>query len=90
MALVGLTAGVVFGPNFGNGGGSDVGRNFFKSDFNVGGGRSGSQEILLDGAPDETVDINRAVIDPPVDSAQEFNVQANSFDAQFGGHLGVS
>lgn len=84
MALVGLTAGVVFGPNFGNGGGSDVGRNFFKSDFNVGGGRSGSQEILLDGAPDETVDINRGVIDPPVDSVQEFNVQANSFDAQFG------
>ncbi|HEX4750677.1 MAG TPA: TonB-dependent receptor [Bryobacteraceae bacterium] len=86
LALVGLTAGVVFGPNFGNGGGnaSDVGRNFFKSDFNVGGGRSGYQEILLDGAPDETSDINRGVIDPPVDSVQEFSVQANSFDAAFG------
>jgi hypothetical protein len=84
MALVGLTAGVVFGPNFGNGGGSDVGRNFFKSDFNVGGGRSGTQEILLDGAPDETSDVNRGVIDPPVDSVQEFSVQTNSFDAQFG------
>jgi hypothetical protein len=84
LALLGLTPGVVFGPNFGNGGGQNVGRNFFKSDFNVGGGRSGSQEILLDGAPDTTPDINRGVIDPPVDSVQEFKVQANSFDAQFG------
>jgi hypothetical protein len=84
LALLGLTPGVIFGPNFGNGGGQNVGRNFFKSDFNVGGGRSGSQEILLDGAPDTTPDINRGVIDPPVDSVQEFKVQANSFDAQFG------
>ncbi len=84
FALVALTPGVILGPNFGNGGGQDVGRNFFKSDFNVGGGRSGSQEILLDGSPDTTPDINRGVIDPPVDSVQEFKVQANSFDAQFG------
>ena len=84
FALVGLTPGVTFGPNFGNGGGQDVGRNFFKSDFNVGGGRSGSQELLLDGAPDTTPDINRGVIDPPVDSVQEFKVQANSYDAAFG------
>ncbi len=84
FALVALTPGVILGPNFGNGGGNDVGRNFFKSDFNVGGGRSGSQEILLDGAPDTTPDINRGIINPPVDSVQEFKVQANSFDAQFG------
>ncbi|HJY06007.1 MAG TPA: carboxypeptidase-like regulatory domain-containing protein, partial [Bryobacteraceae bacterium] len=31
LALVGLTPGVTFGANFGNGGGQDVGRNFFKS-----------------------------------------------------------
>src|SRR5579884_716259 len=84
IALIGLTPGVTFGPNFGNGGGNDVGRNFFKSDFNVGGGRSGSQEILIDGSPDTTPDINRGIIDPPVDSVQEFKVQANSYDAQFG------
>ena len=84
MALVALTPGVILGSNFGNGGGNDVGRNFFKSDFNVGGGRSGSQEILMDGAPDTTPDINRGVINPPVDSVQEFKVQAQSFDAQFG------
>jgi hypothetical protein len=84
LALVALTPGVILGPNFGNGGGNDVGRNFFKSDFNVGGGRSGSQEILMDGAPDTTPDINRGVVNPPVDSVQEFKVQAQSFDAQFG------
>src|ERR1041384_6241261 len=62
LALVGLTAGVTFGPNFGNGGGQELGRNFFKSDFNVGGGRSGSKELLLDGAANTTPDVNRGVI----------------------------
>lgn len=84
LALVGLTPGVTFGPNFGNGGGQELGRNFFKSDFNVGGGRSGSQELLLDGAANTTPDVNRGVINPPVDSVQEFKVQANSYDAEFG------
>ncbi len=84
LALVGLTAGVTFGPNFGNGGGQELGRNFFKSDFNVGGGRSGSQELLLDGAANTTADVNRGIINPPVDSVQEFKVQSNSYDAEFG------
>lgn len=84
LALVGLTAGVTFGSNFGNGGGQELGRNFFKSDFNVGGGRSGSQELLLDGAANTTPDVNRGIINPPVDSVQEFKVQSNSYDAEFG------
>lgn len=84
LALVGLTAGVTFGANFGNGGGQELGRNFFKSDFNVGGGRSGTQELLLDGAANTTPDINRGIINPPVDSVQEFKVQSNSYDAEFG------
>ncbi|MBI4908344.1 MAG: TonB-dependent receptor [Acidobacteria bacterium] len=84
LALVGLTAGVTFGGNFGNGGGQELGRNFFKSDFNVGGGRSGSQELLLDGAANTTPDVNRGIINPPVDSVQEFKVQSNSYDAEFG------
>ena len=84
LALIGLTPGVTFGSNFGSGGGQELGRNFFKSDFNVGGGRSGSQELLLDGAANTTPDINRGVINPPVDSVQEFKVQANSYDAEFG------
>ena len=84
LALVGLTPGVTFGANFGNGGGQELGRNFFKSDFNVGGGRSGAQELLLDGVPNTTPDVNRGIINPPVDSVQEFKVQTNSYDAEFG------
>ena len=84
LALVGLTPGVTFGANFGNGGGQELGRNFFKSDFNVGGGRSGTQELLLDSAPNTTADVNRGIINPPVDSVQEFKVQTNSYDAEYG------
>lgn len=84
FALVGLTPGVQFGGNFGSGGATDVGRGFYRDDFNVGGGRSGFQEILLDGAPNTTGDRNLNIIDPPVDSLQEFRVQAASYDAQYG------
>src|SRR5262249_54033473 len=31
-----------------------------------------------------TPDINRGIINPPVDSVQEFKVQANSYDTEFG------
>jgi hypothetical protein len=85
FALIGLTPGVVFGASFGNAGTSpDVGRNFFKSDFYAGGGRSGSQEILIDGAPDTTPDVGRGLINPPPDSVREFKVQLSIYDAQFG------
>jgi len=84
LGLIALTPGTVLGPNFSDGGGGNVGRNFFRSDFSVGGGRSGSQAILLDGAPNTTGDSGRAVISPPVDAVQEFKVQAISYDAQFG------
>lgn len=86
IALLGLSSNVVFGPNFGEGNGesADRGRNFFESDFNVGGGLSGSQAILVDGAPDTTGDTNRGVIDPPVDSVAEFKVQTNSYSAEYG------
>ena len=84
FALVGLTPGVQFGGNFGNGGGTDVGRGFYRDDFDIGGGRSGFQEILLDGAPNTTGDRGLNIIDPPVDAVQEFKVQANSYDAQYG------
>jgi hypothetical protein len=84
LGLIALTPGTVLGPNFSDGGGGNIGRNFFRSDFNVGGGRSGSQAIMLDGAPNTTGDVSRAVISPPVDAVQEFKVQATSYDAQFG------
>jgi hypothetical protein len=84
FALMGLTPGVIYGPNFGNGGGEDVGRNYFKADVYIGGGRSGSNSLLIDGAPDTLPDASKAVIDPPIDSVQEFSVQASNYDSQYG------
>jgi hypothetical protein len=84
FALVGLTPGVQFGGNFGTGGAPDIGRGFYRDDFDIGGGRSGSEEILLDGAPNTTGDNNLNIIDPPIDSVLEFKVIANSYDAQYG------
>lgn len=83
FALVGLTPGVQFGGNFGTGGSPDIGRGFYRNDFDIGGGRSGSQEVLLDGAPNTTSD-GLNIIDPPVDSVLEFKVTPNSYDAQYG------
>lgn len=84
LALIVLTPGVITAEGFGTGGGTDVGRNWFKSDFNVGGGQMRGQEILLDGAPSTSSDRSFATYIPPVDSTQEFKVQANSFSAEFG------
>lgn len=83
FALVGLTPGLQFGGNFGADGETDVGRGFYRDDFYIGGGRSASQEILMDGAPNTTAD-GLNIIDPPLDSVLEFKVQQNSYDAQFG------
>ncbi|MPY90223.1 MAG: hypothetical protein GEU99_20145 [Luteitalea sp.] len=84
MGLIALAPGVITAEGFGTAGGTDVGRSFFKSDFNVGGGMMRGQEILLDGAPSTTADRNFASYVPSVDSTQEFKVQANSFSAEFG------
>jgi outer membrane receptor protein involved in Fe transport len=84
MGLVALTPGVVTGNLFGASGGLDVGRNFFKSDFKIGGGRPEGQDILLDGASNITGDRNFLGYIPPVDATQEFKVQVNVFSAEFG------
>jgi hypothetical protein len=90
FGLIALTPGAVMGSNFGIGGGSgDVGRSWWNGDFYVGGGRSGSQEVLVDGAPVTSGDGNKALINPPLDSVQEFSVQAENFSAQFGRSSGA-
>ena len=83
LGLIALTPGTVLGPNFSDGGGGNVGELLPLRLL----GRwwpSGSQAIMLDGAPNITGDSSRAVISPPVDAVQEFKVQAISYDAQFG------
>ena len=84
MGLVALTPGVVIGNLFGASGGLDVGRNFFKADFKIGGGRPEGQDILLDGVSNITGDRNFLAYIPPVDATQEFKVQVNVFSAEFG------
>lgn len=87
MALLTVTPGVVIGGRFAGGGGAtgqDPGRNFFASDFKVGGGRANAQEVLIDGAPNTTGDRNFVAYIPPVDSTQEFSVQTTSYSAEFG------
>jgi len=75
FGLVALTPGAVMGSNFGVGGGtSDFGRVWYNSDFYIGGGSSGSQDVMLDGAPIVVGDFNKAIMNPPLDSVQEFSV----------------
>jgi hypothetical protein len=90
-ALIALTPGAIMGSSFGLGGGiGDIGRTWFKGDFYVGGGRSGSEEILVDGAPTTSADENKALINPPLDSVQEFAVQGTNYSAQFGRSSGAT
>jgi len=90
FGLIALTPGAVMGSNFGVGGGtSDFGRVWYNSDYYVGGGSSGSQDVMLDGAPIVVGDFNKAVMNPPLDSVQEFSVQATNYSAQFGRSSGA-
>jgi len=90
FGLIALTPGAVMGANFGVGGGtSDFGRVWYNSDYYVGGGSSGSQDVMLDGAPIVVGDFNKSVMNPPLDSVQEFAVQATNYSAQFGRSSGA-
>ena len=74
IALANLTPGV--NPT---GGGATPG---------MGGGRNATSEIQIDGAtniaPENNVGINTRVYDPQVDAVQEFSVQVNSLQAEYG------
>jgi hypothetical protein len=48
-------------------------------------GSSGNNEYLLDGAPNNAqAGANNIAYVPPVDAVQEFKIQTNSYDAQYG------
>ncbi|MPY86318.1 MAG: hypothetical protein GEU99_00170 [Luteitalea sp.] len=83
ISLVTLTPGVTTGANFGSGGGRSAGRNFFKANFRVAGGRNRGQDVLLDGVANVTADAFVGYI-PPVDATQEFKVETNAFSAEYG------
>jgi len=84
--LVVMTPGVVTGSNFGLDGlvgNVEQGRDQWGGDFQMGGGKTLTNEVLLDGSPNTSVDRGYMAYSPPVDSTQEFKVEANSFSAEF-------
>lgn len=78
IALANLTPGV--NPT---GGGATPG---------MGGGRNAMSEIQIDGAtniaPENNVGINSRIYDPQVDAVQEFSVQINALQAEYGRFAG--
>ncbi len=59
-------------------------RNFFDSSFSVNGGRSSTNDILLDGVSNTVGDFNGVAVSPPQDSVQEFKVLSGAYAAEFG------
>ncbi len=55
------------------------------ADWSINGSRNRQNEFLLDGAPNNAqAGGNNIAYVPPVDSVQEFKIQTNSYDAQYG------
>lgn len=81
MGLVRSLPGIIAGPQVGDARG---GRNVFNSNFSTGGGRTSTNEVLLDGAPNTVGDFNGVAIVPPQDSVQELRIETSSYSAEFG------
>jgi hypothetical protein len=64
--------------------GSPGNRNFFDSNFSVNGGRSATNDVLLDGVSNTIGDFNGIAVSPPQDSIREFKVIAGSYSSEFG------
>jgi len=59
------------------------------ADWNINGGYDRNNEFLLDGAPNNgQAGNNNIALVPSVDAVQEFKIQTNSFDAQYGKSAG--
>lgn len=52
--------------------------------FGLHGGRSGSSQVLLDGAPATAVDWGGLMVSPTVDAVQEMQVLRNTYETQYG------
>jgi hypothetical protein len=59
-------------------------RNFFDSNFSVNGGRSATNDVLLDGVSNTVGDFNGIAVSPPQDSIRELKVVAGSYSAEYG------
>lgn len=54
------------------------------SNFGLNGGRTGNEQVLIDGAPSQAVDWGGLLVSPLQDSVQEQQVIVNTYDAQYG------
>jgi outer membrane receptor protein involved in Fe transport len=81
MGLLRAVPGVVTRGQVGDARG---GRGVFNSNFSVGGGRTSSNEVLIDGAVNTIGDFNGSGISMPPDSVQEFRVETSAFSAEYG------
>ncbi len=89
LFLVTITAGAVGSSPPGNSvpsGDNTVSENNTNS-FTIDGGRTRSNEILLDGAADTGAYNNQASAIPQIDAVQEFKIYTNPYDAELG-HTG--
>ncbi len=61
------------------------------ADWTISGGLDRTNEFLLDGAPNNAqAGGNNIALVPPVDSVQEFKIQTNAYDSQYGKSSGGS
>ncbi len=86
--LIALTPGVTFSQSaYGQFG--DVAVNTtWDTNFTINGGRSQSNEILIDGVPSTVGFFNQITTLPVVDETQEFKVESNNLSAQYGRYAG--
>ncbi|MFN7993246.1 MAG: carboxypeptidase regulatory-like domain-containing protein [Bryobacteraceae bacterium] len=54
------------------------------SNFGLNGGRTGEEQVLIDGAPSQAADWGGLFVAPLQDSVQEQQVVVNTYDAQYG------
>jgi len=88
FSFVNLVPGTIdSGAALGNPGsqiGSFSNRNFFDSNFAVNGGRSSTNDVLLDGVTNTIGDFNGVTISPPQDAIREFKVISGVAPAEYG------
>ncbi|MFN9265701.1 MAG: carboxypeptidase-like regulatory domain-containing protein, partial [Acidobacteriota bacterium] len=87
MGLVRSLPGIIAGSQVGDARG---GRNVFNSNFSVGGGRTSTHEVLLDGAHNTVGDFNGVAIVPPQDSVDELRSDTSSNSPESGSPGGVT
>jgi hypothetical protein len=64
--------------------GSPGNRNFFDSGFSLNGGRSSTNDVLIDGVPATIGDFNGVAVATTQDSVREFKVISGAYSAEFG------